>query len=71
MELLAVCEAGDVYNGIARLLGYAENRPLFKTVVLGILYGLEAQSLAWRAGISIVEAVEILARLRARFRTRC
>jgi hypothetical protein len=67
MELLAVCEAGDVYNGIARQLGYAENRPLFKTVVLGILYGLEAQSLAWRAGISIAEAAEILARLRARF----
>jgi hypothetical protein len=69
MELLAICEAGDVYNGIARQLGYAENRPLFKTVVLGILYGLEALSLAWRAGISIVEAAEILARLRARFRT--
>ena len=69
LELLAVCEAGDVYNGIARQLGYAENRPLFKTVVLGILYGLQAQSLAWRAGISIVEAAEILARLRARFRT--
>jgi hypothetical protein len=68
-ELLAVCEAGDVYNGIARQLGYAENRPLFKTVVLGILYGLEARSLAWRAGISIAEAAEILARLRARFRT--
>ena len=69
MELLAVCEAGDVYNGIARQLGYAENRPLFKTVVLGILYGLEAPSLAWRGGIPIVEAAEILARLRARFRT--
>jgi len=68
-ELLAVCEVGDVYNGIARQLGYAENRPLFKTVVLGILYGLEAQSLAWRADISIAEAAEILARLRARFRT--
>jgi DNA polymerase-1 len=69
MELLAVCEAGDVYNGIAKQLGYAENRPLFKTVVLGILYGLEARSLAWRVGISIAEAAEILARLRARFRT--
>jgi DNA polymerase I len=68
VELLTVCEAGDVYNGIARQLGYAENRPLFKTVVLGILYGLEAQSLAWRVGISVVEAAEILARLRARFR---
>lgn len=69
VELLSVCEAGDVYNGIAKQLGYAENRPLFKTVVLGILHGLEARSLAWRVGISIVEAAEILARLRARFRT--
>jgi DNA polymerase-1 len=68
-ELLAVCETGDVYNNIAKQLGYAENRPLFKTVVLGILYGLEARSLAWRVGISIAEAAEILARLRARFRT--
>jgi DNA polymerase I-like protein with 3'-5' exonuclease and polymerase domains len=43
-------------------------RTLFKTVVLGIQYGLGAFSLAVRAGISLYEAGEILARLRARFR---
>jgi DNA polymerase-1 len=40
---------------------------LFKTVVLGIQYGLGFRSLAVRAGISLYEAAEILARLRARF----
>jgi DNA polymerase I-like protein with 3'-5' exonuclease and polymerase domains len=39
-----------------------------KTVLLGIQYGLEALSLAIRAGISLYEAAEILARMRARFR---
>jgi DNA polymerase I-like protein with 3'-5' exonuclease and polymerase domains len=43
-------------------------RALFKTVVLGIQYGLGTRSLAIRAGISLFEAQEILARLRARFR---
>jgi DNA polymerase I len=41
---------------------------MFKTVVLGIQYGLGARSLAVRTGISLSEAYEILARLRARFR---
>ena len=48
----------------------SKNKPvrvLFKTVVLGIQYGLGARSLAVRAGISLSEAYEILARLRARF----
>jgi DNA polymerase I-like protein with 3'-5' exonuclease and polymerase domains len=40
---------------------------MFKTVVLGIQYGLGALSLAVRTGISLFEAGEILARLRARF----
>jgi len=43
-------------------------RNLFKTIVLGIVYGLGPRSLAVRAGISMYEACEILARLRARFR---
>ena len=43
-------------------------RALFKTVVLGIQYGLGFRSLAARTGISLFEAGEILARLRARFR---
>jgi hypothetical protein len=77
-ELLAACETGDVYLGIAKQLGFvpadarAEThgalRNLFKTVVLGITYGLGARSLAARTGVSLFEAAEILARLRARFR---
>jgi len=76
--LLQACESGDVYMGIAGQLGFVREsinegelkavRALFKTVVLGIQYGLGARSLAIRAGISLFEAAEILARLRARFR---
>ena len=76
--LLRACESGDVYLGIAEQLGFLSEsmnnderkavRTLFKTVVLGIQYGLGARSLAVRAGISRYEAGEILARLRARFR---
>jgi DNA polymerase family A len=72
-----VCASGDVYLGIAQLLGFLRDgisdeerraiRSLFKTVVLGIQYGLGARSLAMRTGISLYEAAEILARLRARF----
>ncbi|MCQ4188855.1 DNA polymerase [Methylocystis suflitae] len=76
-ELLAACETGDVYLGIAKQLGLAPGdatgdshpdvRDLFKTVVLGISYGLGARSLALRTGVSLFEAAEILARLRTRF----
>ena len=76
--LLAACQSGDVYLGIAKQLGFAPAdatpesheavRTLFKTVVLGIQYGLGMRSLAVRTGISLFEAGEILARLRARFR---
>jgi DNA polymerase I len=76
--LLEACESGDVYMGIASALGFVSAsmsevelkgvRQLFKTVVLGIQYGLGARSLALRAGIPLHEAAEILARLRARFR---
>jgi DNA polymerase-1 len=76
--LLQACESGDVYLGIAQQLGFApvdatpsthkDVRQMFKTVVLGIQYGLGARSLAVRVGISLSEAYEILARLRARFR---
>jgi len=75
--LLQACESGDVYLGIAEQLGFLSGsmnegergavRALFKTVVLGIQYGLGSRSLAVRAGISRYEAGEILARLRARF----
>ena len=75
--LLQACESGDVYLGIAGQLGFLSEsmspperkavRQLFKTVVLGIQYGLGSRSLAVRAGISLFEACEILARLRAQF----
>ena len=76
-ELLAACESGDVYLSIARQLGFLQEsmsaaeqaaaRDLTKVVVLAIQYGLGARSLALRAGLSLSEACEILARLRARF----
>jgi DNA polymerase-1 len=76
-ELLDACLSGDVYLGIAKLLGLAPAdatpethkaiRTMFKTVVLGIQYGLGPHSLAVRTGVSLFEAGEILARLRARF----
>jgi len=75
--LLEACESGDVYLGMAKQLGFLTAsmseaevkavRALFKTVVLGIQYGLGAPSLAMRTGLSLYEAAEILARLRARF----
>ena len=75
--LLEACESGDVYFGVAKQLGFLPDslneaerkavRALFKTVVLGIQYGLGFRSLAVRTGISLFEAGEILARLRARF----
>lgn len=75
--LLEACESGDAYLGVAEQLGFLSDsmsaserkavRQLFKTVVLGIQYGLGALSLAVRTGISLYEAGEILARLRARF----
>lgn len=75
--LLEACESGDVYLGVARALGHAHDgmpaaeledlRGLFKTVVLGIQYGVGYRALALRTGRSLFEAGEILARLRARF----
>jgi hypothetical protein len=75
--LLEACESEDLYLGIAQQLGFLREsmndierrgvRTLFKTVVLGIQYGLGPRSLAVRAGVSLSEACEILARMRARF----
>jgi DNA polymerase-1 len=76
-DLLAACESGDVYLGIAAQLGYLHEamskdeveavRAMFKTVVLGILYGVGYRAIAMCTGCSLSEAAEILARLRARF----
>jgi DNA polymerase family A len=80
MALLEACESGDVYLGIAGQLGFLSEsmspaerkvvRNLFKTVVLGIQYAMGAHTLAERTGISVSEAGEILARLRARLTAR-
>jgi DNA polymerase-1 len=76
-ELLAACESGDVYLGIAGRLGFVREgmsadelvnvRALFKSVVLGIQYGLGARSLALRTGLMLFQAREILNRLHAQF----
>jgi DNA polymerase I-like protein with 3'-5' exonuclease and polymerase domains len=76
--LLEACESGDVYIGIATQLGFYHEgmsqeqhdsiRTMFKTVVLGIQYGMAHHSLAIRTGCMSFEAAEILARLKARFR---
>jgi DNA polymerase-1 len=75
--LLEAGLSGDVYLGMADQLGFLREgmapaevkavRALFKTVVLGIQYGLGPHSLAARTGISLFEAAEILERLKARF----
>jgi len=73
--LLAACESGDVYSGIAEQLGFDPSKPgvrdLFKIVVLAINYGAGPSLLATLSGISLYEAGEIIARLRARFRVFC
>jgi hypothetical protein len=70
LELQKACE-GDVYLGVAAALGFdltrSGLRDLFKVVLLSIQYGAGAHSLAERADISLHEAGEILARVRARF----
>jgi hypothetical protein len=77
-ELLRACESGDVYLGIAEQLGFLREsmseqerlavRVMFKVVVLSIIYGVGPYTLATRTGVSLFEACEILARVRARFR---
>jgi len=76
--LLEACESGDVYLNMAKKLGvappdatvdtHAPVRALFKTVCLGINYGLGARSLSLRTGLPLFQAYEILARLRAQYR---
>jgi DNA polymerase I len=76
-DLLAACESGDVYLGIAQQIGLLRDdmnaeerdavRDLAKIIVLSIQYGAGGNSLAARTGMTRSEAFEILARLRARF----
>ena len=74
--LLKACDP-DIYIGVAKQLGFAPPdatpeshkavRKMFKPVMLGIIYGLGPHTLASRIGVSLFEAAEILARLRAQF----
>jgi DNA polymerase I len=76
-NLLAACESGDVYLGIAEQIGLLRDsmnkeereavRDLAKIIVLSIQYGAGAHSLAALTGLTRSEAHEILARIRARF----
>jgi DNA polymerase-1 len=76
-NLLEACESEDLYLGCARQLGFVREsmnggevkdvRTLFKVVVLAISYGVGPYTLAVRVGVSLYEAQEILARMRARF----
>ena len=75
--LLAACESGDVYFGIAEQIGLLRDsmddeeraavRDLAKSSCCPIQYGAGANSLAALTGLTRSEAHEILARLRARF----
>jgi DNA polymerase I len=78
-EPLAACEMPcGVYLGLAHQLGFcpadatkdthSELRDLFKIVVLAILYGMTAPSLARKTRLSLHETREILARLKSRCR---
>lgn len=69
--------AGDPYLAVGVLLGLAPKdatkrthravRDLCKVLVLGISYGMSAQGLAWRAGVSEEQAADLLYRCRRAF----
>jgi DNA polymerase I len=68
--MIEAYRSGDPYLAFAKQAGavppdgtkatHARERNLYKTVVLGVGYGMEFQSLAIRAGISAIEARELL-----------
>jgi hypothetical protein len=69
-RLIEAYLSGDPYLAFAKQAGavppdgtkasHARERGLYKTVVLGVGYGMEAPSLAARTGISLIEARELL-----------
>ena len=77
--LLDAVTSGDAYLDFARRAGLAPAgatkathgavRDLCKTCLLGANYGMQAQSLSYRAGVSKIEAGEILRRLAAAYPT--
>jgi DNA polymerase-1 len=77
--LLGAVMSGDPYLAFAKMAGLApmnatkkshkEIRDVCKTVVLGTNYGMGPDSLAYRTGLSKIEAVELLRRLAITFPT--
>jgi DNA polymerase I len=77
--LLDAVRSGDPYMAFARLAGLAPPdatkeshkaiRDMCKACVLGTNYGMQAQSLAVRTGLSVIEAQDLLRRLAQTFPT--
>jgi hypothetical protein len=75
--LLDSVTSGDPYLAFAKRAGLApegatkashkQARDLCKTCLLGVNYGMQARTLAYRAGVSEIEAQEILRRLAAAY----
>jgi hypothetical protein len=72
-------ESGDPYLAFAKRSGlappaatkesHAGIRDICKTVVLGTNYGMGPQALAWRTGLSVIDAQNVLRRLAAAYPT--
>jgi hypothetical protein len=70
-RMLGVYRSGDPYLGCAKIFGmappeatkttHAELRDVFKVVLLACQYGIQAEGLASRLGISTIAAAELLA----------
>jgi hypothetical protein len=77
-RLLAAYQSGDIYLAFARDAGlvpadatkqsHGDIRDMCKTIVLGIGYGMGAESMAIRASISVAEARNLLALHRYTYR---
>ena len=75
--LLDAVLSGDPYLAFAKMAGFAPPnatkqshkaiRDMCKTCVLGTNYGMQAQSLALRTGLSVIEAQDLLRRLALTF----
>jgi hypothetical protein len=78
-KLLDAAASGDPYLGFAAMAGLAPTgatkdthkttRDVCKTVVLGANYGMGVESLAYRTGVSKIEATELLRKLAVTFPT--
>ena len=77
--LLEAVQSGDPYLAFAKMAGlvppdatkqsHKTIRDMCKTCVLGTNYGMQAQSLAMRTGLSVIDAQDLLRRLAQTFPT--